>query len=81
MKKLTAGNVWRFLKTITLWNIVAMQVGLLMCIIMQYVTGIDFSGIASAVSIGCGAECLVGGAIKVFEILKAGNTKQDDNIE
>lgn len=81
MKKLTAGNVWRFLKTITLWNIAAMHAGLLMCIIMQCVTGIDFSGIASAVSVGCGAECLVGGAIKVFEILKAGNTNQDDSIE
>ena len=81
MKKLTPGNVWRFLKTITLWNIVAMQCGLLMCLIMQCVTGIDFSGIATAVSVGCGAECLVGGAIKVFEILKAGRDEQDDNVE
>lgn len=79
MKKLTPGNVWRFLKTITLWNIIAMQIGLLMCIIMQCATGVDFSGIATAVSVGCGAECLVGGAIKVFEILKAG--KKDDFIE
>ena len=81
MKKLTPGNVWRFLKTITLWNIAAMQCGLLMCLIMQCVTGIDFSGIATAVSVGCGAECLVGGAIKVFEILKAGRDEQDDNVE
>ena len=80
MKKLTTGNVWRFLKTITLWNIVAMQTGLLMCIVMQYVTGIDFSGIASAVSVGRGAACLVGGAIKVFDLPTAGNTPQDDTI-
>lgn len=61
-------KAWRFLKTVTVWNLIFMQVGLVMCAIMQCATGYDFTGVACGIGAAGGIEALVGAMIKVFEI-------------
>lgn len=72
-ERLTTGKAWRFLKTVTLWNLCFMQVGLIMCAIMQCATGYDFTGVACGIGAAGGIEALVGGLMKVFEIIKGKN--------
>lgn len=53
-----------------------MQVGLIMCAIMQCATGYDFTGVACGIGAAGGIEALVGGLMKVFEIVKG---KKDED--
>lgn len=61
-------KAWRFLKKVTIWNLVFVQVGLIMCAILQAATGYDYTGVACGIGAAGGVEALVGAMIKIFEI-------------
>lgn len=56
-----------------MWNLAATQAGLLICLIMQCATEVDFGGIATAISVAGGIEALISGLIKIWEIAKGNN--------